>query len=769
MADVLAFPDHGIDPKKKDEKWILQFAKAAWGSWAAGMPVGSIFAAKAARYQEIKDYAMGRQAVTKYKKQLLPEDSQDESYEKIDYTPPTNGMVLRNIAVAKLQKAGYNILCTAINPTAKDAQDEEYAKAKIKIMMRDAMKQQAPELADHPMFKKLPGEAGDLEELQMEIDHNPKFIRAKDIEQSIQLVFYENEMQKALDSAAEDIVDNGVAIIKEYLDENNKVVIRNTALDQFACSYTRKKDFSDITWAFELIPTKLSDLAKYFNDDQLEIIKSKCAGMNGNPSSMGLNTVEFNGWDIFKTNVVDLVFLSWNKRVIEERKDANGNLKVGKTKPSKEGKSNGDVNYTAKSIEVIYKCKWIPGTDFIYDFGLMPNVPRSVNIATMSKTRLPYHIQAASFNNMRAKGLTENMIPFIDDLCIATYQYRKFVSGLIPSGLDIDIAALEAVALGSAGNKLTTDDLLELLYSKGVVLSRRSGTSMDSNVNYKAVNPFSVNNLENLTALYNAIQTAKQGLRDVTGLNELTDGSTPNARMLTTTANLANESTNNALWYLISARRDLLESVAKGTVRNLQVALKRGPYDGFNKDAGRWITVPKSILDYDYDLMIEDKPTDEQKAALMELVKEDLANGYLDTADVITIINANNIKQAQIILAYKAKINKQKMQDNTLQNTQNTTLLQAKANAAAETVKDQVAENQLHRDLIILNAEKAWDYEIAALKVGQADRAVATKAAADVLKTGGQLPQGQPPAQPEAETPAETVAEGGVEEPAMAQ
>ena len=757
MNNTVAFPDHNIDPKKKDKAWRLQFAKAAWNSWSIGMPVGSIFAAKAARMAEIADYAMGRQSINKYKKQLLPEDSQDESYDKIDWTPPTNGMVLRNIAVAKVQKAGYNIIATAINPLAKDAQDEEYAAQRVKIMMREAMQQQAPELADDPSLKKMPGEADDLEELQMEIDHNPKYIRSRDIEQSIQLVFYENEMQKILDLIAEDVVDHGVGVIKEGLDENNKVVLRRVYLDMFGCSYTRKPDFSDITWAFELHSTKLSDLAKHFGESDMEIIKNSVTGKNGNPQTFGNYSSQHNGYDIFKANVMDLEFISYNKQVMEERIGSDGNIKVGKTKPSAEGKVVDGVSYTTKTVEVIYKCKWVVGTDFIYEDGLADNVKRSATIATMSKTKLSYHIQAAAFNNMRAKGMTENMIPAIDDLCIATYRLRSFLNNLIPNGLDIDIAALEGVATGQGGQTLNTSDLLELLYSKGILLSRRSGISMDQNVNYKAVNPFQVNNLDNLTAIMNALNNAKQSLREITGLNELTDGSTPNARMLTTTANLANESTNNALWYLIKARKDLLESVAKATVQRLQVALKRGPYDGYNKEAGNWITVPKSIIDYDYDLIIEDKATDDQKAVLYELMKQDIAQGFLDTSDVILVINSYNIKAAFVILAYKVKANKKKQAETANSNTQATAQAQMQSNQMAEQIKDQMAEKQMERQMKIDNNMQAWNFAIAQLKAGHANAQVEMKVAADILKSGAQMQ----------ENPQEQLAEVGMEEPVI--
>ena len=735
MATTVAFPDHNEDPKKKGKEWILQFAKAVWNNWDIGMPDGSIFAKKQARYAEIRSYAYGKQSIDKYKKQLLPEDEQDESWASISWDPPAIGTVLRNIAVAKLQKEGYNILCTAINPLAKDAQDEEYANAKIKIMMRQALEQNAPQFANHPSVAKAPGEAEDLEELQMEIDFNPKFIRAKDTEEAIQLVFYENDTASTFDTDAEDFIDFGVGVTKNDLDENNKVIVRYVYPGSFICSNVLDAGFTDMTYAGEIKSTKLSDLRKYFDEKEIEVLRGTVAGRGDNPSSFGQYGIKNNGYDLFKTNVLDLEFISYNKRVTEENKDKSGNLRISKAKPTEDGKISAGSVFKAKVVEVVFKCKWVIGTDLIYDFGLLENMPRSVNTTTMGKTKLSYNVQAAGFFNMKATGLTESMIDIIDDIAMITFKIRHFRNGMVPNGFDIDLSAIENVAMGKGGKALTPEDVLNLFYQKGILITRRSGTAMDQNVNYKAINPIANSMAQQLAGLYNDKNAELQNLRSITGLNELTDGSTPNARMLTTTANLANESTNNALWNFVNARKKLIEGTAKSVVQRLQIALKRGTYDGFNKNTGKWITIPASIKDFDYDLMLEDKPSDDQKSILFTMIQGDIANGSLNTSDAITIINTYNIKQAQQILAYKVKTNQAKAQATALQNTQATSQAQMQSNQQAEQLKSQEADKAMQRTLTIDNNLMAWQFAIAQVKVNQANEAVAMKAVSDITQT----------------------------------
>lgn len=743
LNTAIAFPDHNIDPRKKDKEWMLQYAKAIWNNWNTSMPVGSIFRAKAARYAEIDDYAMGRQSVDKYKKRLLADSEQDDSWMKIDWTPRTDLMVLRNIAVAKLQKGGYNFIATPVNMSAADAEDSYYADIKAKIMMRDAIMQKDPKspLLDSPLLKKLPGEPNDLEELEMEIQFSPKLVRSKDIEESLSLVCSENDFENYLDLVSESLVDKGVGILKEYLDENNKVAISDVKPDIFGCSFTTKNDFSDITWAFEIEQVKLSNLASKFSADDLEDLKNKLHGVNGNPSAMGTNTIANNGYDIFKADVLNVKFLSWNRRVTEERKDASGNLRIGKTDPKNAGKSD---KYTSKSIEVIYEAKWIIGTEFIYDYKLADNMPRTVNIKGMSKTKLGYYIIAASFNKMRAAGLTEQMIPIADDLNEATYKLRNFRNRMVPNGFDIDLAAIESVALGKGGQKMTPKDVIDMFFETGILISRRSGVTMDSNVNYKAINAITNNMADQIVALAGDIQASKQTLRDITGLNELTDGSTPDAKTLTTIANLANESTNNALYFLINSRRKLTQALAKGIVQRLQIAIKKGPYDGFDKTAGKWVTIPKSIADYDYDIMIEDRPGEEQKQIIYQLMTDDIKAGYISHAEVVTIMYTKNLKHAAMLLSYRVEKGKERIQQNAIQNTQVTAQMQQQSLAQGKILDDKLDGNKHKRKMEEIELTQSWMFKTKQLEVAQASEAVDKKAIADIVTTGMGQDQGMP-------------------------
>jgi hypothetical protein len=132
-------------------------------------------------------------------------------------------------------------------------------------------------------------------------------------------------------------------------------------------------------------------------------------------------------------------------------------------------------------------------------------------------------------------------------------------------------------------------------------------------------------------------------------------------------------STNDALYPMQFAENYLTECLAADVLCRMQQGVKKGSVEGFapyegalNKNTLTFIKVSPSIATRDYGIMLQDKTTDEQKIWLLQQMQQDIANGYLDASDAVTLINSHNPKQAQQIWAYKVKKNKEIAQQNEL-------------------------------------------------------------------------------------------------------
>lgn len=82
------------------------------------------------------------------------------------------------------------------------------------------------------------------------------------------------------------------------------------------------------------------------------------------------------------------------------------------------------------------------------------------------------------------------------------------------------------------------------------------------------------------------------------------------------------------------------------------------------------VEADKDLALRDFAIRLELKPTDEQKQMVVNIMMQDIQNGFLDTSDIFTILNVYNMKQAEQMLAFKVKKNKEKAQQNAMQQQQ---------------------------------------------------------------------------------------------------
>src|SRR6266850_590282 len=313
-----AYPPHNIDPRKKDLKWGLQYAKAAWYDFNYTIPK-TVFYNSAGKYQELRLYALGKQPISKYKKLMGVDEQTNQTYLNLDWSVRPFIAQKRDVALSKMRQQGHGIIATPIDLTAKAELDNFFAEAKAKIAMRQILEQQNPELAQHPSLQPAPGEPLDWEEMQMRVDFGEQFNRAKDAEEAIQLGLYENGLEQFENKLYEDLFDCGVAGYREWLGEDNKPKYRNVNPEAVITNYCKWGDFRDMIHAGEVIDVSLIDLAALtddagnavFDSKQMEEIKG-IAGKWNYPAMVGRFTNYFVGYDRFKAKVLDIEFFSYN-------------------------------------------------------------------------------------------------------------------------------------------------------------------------------------------------------------------------------------------------------------------------------------------------------------------------------------------------------------------------------------------------------------------------------------------------------------------------
>lgn len=773
MNQLVSFPDHNINPKEKGEKWCLQAGKAIASNWADGMQTGSIFYAKRMLYEEIDNYYMAMQSNMRYIEWQTGEKNPASTWINTDQT--VDGLVKTHIQkiLGRLKKIEYNINATPLDSTAKSKLDDWFDQMRVKILMRQAAMKANPAYAENPSLAKEDGEPEDIEELKLAAQFSPKFIRAKDTEQAIGMLFYENEMEKLVELWDEDNVKYGVCVGREGIDENNRVYIKRYWPGDFVCSYSETGNFDAITHSGVYERVSLASLSAHFDEATMAKIADAVRGKYGNPQYY--NTNIYKGYDPFKVEIFDFEILSYDTVAMEERVNKYGNKRFGKTKYSELKNQDSNKNITGRTTQEVYKGKMIVGTDFIYDYGKATNTKRSMVKEKAGKTSLSFVSFACMFNKMRAKGILEDLIPVADEIQMVVAKMRTLRNTMITNGIAIDFTALENVALGDGGKNLSPKEVLDMFLQNGVLAYRSANLIQDDKINQrKPVEPIMMNGAAELAGMWNDYQNLTGKLYEMSGLNQTTDSATVNPKMLNGVARLQNTGTNNALFFLENARRKFVEKIARNIIPRFQTALLMGDYEGYAQAIGQntvdYFKFSAEQFPCDYSIIIEDRPTEEQKQVVYEMMREEIKNKFLRSADVFAVIDAYNLKDAQVILESRARKNEEKMQQFSLQQQQMNGKIQTESALAIEDAKQKTLNKEYDRKMDIEKEITDRMIRIEEMRLRAVGGSTIHNNFTKLAQTAmAQPPQPAPPPamQPEAETPAETVAENGVEEPEM--
>lgn len=731
------YPNQQIDPREKGYDWILQYCKAAWGDSRGYVPNNMLNFGQS-KMNEIREYALGRQSTTKYKKLLNVDEQQDKTWLNIDWTAPSFLTKFREIAVSKLVQRRYDVQAFAVDPIAKSQEDNYFTEMKVKILMREAAQKAGnAELLNSPALALQPGEAEDLEQLKMEEQFGYKHVMSMEAEMAASLAMYQNNFEEKRKRTLENLFDFGIGGYTEYIDENGQVKLREVNPENLVLSYCAKNDFSDLVHWGEVREVYVGDLAPWFTPEQMNQIVQSVAGRFGNPSNFMYGTDYSKYWNRFKVLILDFEFLSWNDYTYKQEVDNRGNIRFGKTKyqdssklsvnkdgvMEKMGTIPNMVDFTMKgqaepifmpvTKKVVYKCKWLIQTDYMYDWGMSENQIRKPS--SWWDTKLNIQLYSWNFYKMRFAGITERLIPLEDKASLAWFRLQNMSNKLIPYLINIDLNALEGVDFGGGGDKMNPTKVMDFIFSNFVV-PYRSTDLLSQNPNYKPVSIEASGQLAVFGQLYQELQNTLDMMRQVSGLNELTDGSTPNAKTLVPVANAAMESTNNALYLLSFADKQLIQGLADAIVSKVQIAVKLGKVEGYARALGeetvKFFSINPDISIHEFGIFIQDMPTDYERQQLIQELNIRDSQGLIEPEDKILVMSTKNLKMASMLLAYRIKKRREKLQEFELQKVQEASKGNAMAVQVAEQEKRATVQVQLEADIARINAEKQWEYII---------------------------------------------------------
>jgi hypothetical protein len=712
------FPSHNIDSSQKDQNWIQQYIKAAWSEFSTFYP-NQMYNGRD-KYHEVKLYMNGKQSVSRYKKLLQPRDvaNEDQSWININWDILPIIPKFRRIAISTLIKSNYDISIDAIDPLAKDDKDEFYQENAAKIILRDEFRKQGmdPNEIQAPDI-----EAESVTELDMYMNYSYKHRMAIELEQAIQLIMNLNKFESERQRVIEDIHDIGMGGYKEYFDAHGNIKIKRINPMNLMMSYTLDPSFRDVQYIGEVNEYTLPDLKQLAGDkitsEQFDAIAEKFVNMKSNTSTTGdLNSSYDKNYDGFRVKVLDIEFFSYNSMVLEERINSKGNKVVGRAAKIKSEKT--DKKYSKTDYKVVYQGKWVIGSNIFFDCKMATNMKRAKS--SLTDTSLSYHIVAPHIYQMSTYSLGDQMKSIADQIQLAWYKLQNVMLRARPRGIMIELGALENVPLGKAGRALKPMEIIDLYNQTGNLVYRRLDDQGQAS-NYKPIEELNNGIGSEATEYFNIIKQNIDLLRDILGFNEVTDGSTPDARMLNGVAQYASESTNNSLDFIKRAERDLMERLCYDLTLRIQDSAASGLINGYVRALGsstvQFFKIDPNVSAYECGLIIKELPSKFEQDKLSRRIEQAIGSNQITLADAMMVENLSNIKYSEVLLGYKIKKNQEEAQQRALGQQQMNGQIQTQSAQAAEQAKQQTMAMEAQLKERYLQLEKNLESQMLAMKL----------------------------------------------------
>jgi len=686
----------------------LEYFKNMYYEWHNNGDV--YFRDRKMRYSRNRSYAEGNQDVGKYKDLL--DVGGDTSYLNIDWSPVSIIPKFVDVIVNGMVNQDYDIKAESIDPIAASERLEKKKQMYGQMITKD-FTQSLEDKTGIPLAPK-GFVAENSEEIEMFMALNYKQNVEIALEKAIEYTLDINDYDETKRYMIRDLVVLGICAAKTEISKTEGVKIRHVDPANLITSFSAKSDFKNIRHAGEVYSMTIADLKQQagdeFSEDDYIKIATEYAGKNNNPSNYGTQPYYENGnetydYDKFSVNILDAEFITSHSLNYEKKDNKFGGYSVNK-KPSNykaPKKSKTKRESLGSTVKVVYKGKYIVGTDYVFNYGMMQDMPRPKS--NLSETRLSYIVYQPNLYKMKSRSLVDRMIPFADQIQLSHLKIQHVLAKARPKGAAFEVGSLENVSKGDGGT-FTPMELQEIYDQTGNIYYRR----IDDEGQMTGAMP--IQELENgigrdfgtLIGVYNHNM---QMIRDVTGVNEARDASKPSSEALVGVQKLSLLASNNATRDINDAYLNVTRRVSQSiTVRMQDLVNFKGLHKMYTNVIGdtsmHSIDMMKKLSIHEFGITLEVAPNEEEKQMMEQNVQVSLAQKELRLEDAIMIRSIKNIKMAnQMLILRRTKYQKEQQAMAQQASQQNAELQQQSAQQAAQLKQQEMqAEMQIEQSRV---------------------------------------------------------------------
>ena len=683
-----AFPSQVVsDAEKASLEYGSQVAMAIEYEWfGQGRTSGNRYLTNWNQFHQLRLYARGEQSIQKYKDELSING--DLSYLNLDWKPVPILSKFVDIVVNGISNKSYDIKAYAQDPESIKKRTEYASRLQEDMVAKEYLDSLNStlgiDLYQSPNKDVIPETAEELE-LHMQLSYKQSIEIAE--EEAISTVLAQNKYDLVKRRINMDLTVCGIGAAKTNFNTAEGITVDYVDPAYMVYSYSEDPNFEDIYYVGELKAITIPELKKEFPDISEEELK-RIQAMPGNRSYV-------TGWGDYDENTVQVLYFdykTYHNQVFKIKQTEQGLMKALEKPDTFNPPENENFERVSRSIEVLYSGAKVLGTDTILKWELAENMSRPT--ADTTKVKMNYAICAPRIYKGRIESLVSKCIGFADMIQLTHLKLQQVMSRIVPDGVYLDMDGLAEVDLGN-GTNYNPAEALNMYFQTGSIVGRSLTQDGDMNAGKVPIQELSSSSgQQKIQSLINTYQYYLQMIRDVTGLNEARDGSTPDKQTLVglqkIAANASNVATRHIKQSSLYISLIIAENIALKIADALEFPLTAASLQNSisNYNVNTLIEVSNLNL-HDFGIFLELEPDEEEQQQLEQNIQVALQKGGIDLEDAIDLRQIKNLKLANQMLKIKRKAKAK--QDQQAQQAN----IKAQADAQAQTAeKTAMAEVQ---------------------------------------------------------------------------
>ena len=680
------------DVTKSSYEYGLEVAKAIEAEWFGRDGSMNRFNVNQAEFHRLRLYARGEQGIQKYKDELSING--DLSFLNLDWKPVPIIPKFVDIVVNGIAERAYDVKAYSQDPYGVSKRTEY-----MEGIMRDMLTQDLNKYAESEFGvdlwesdpEKLPGDEDELA-VHMQLTYKQSIEIAE--EQAINVILEGNKYDHIRKRIYQDLAVIGIGAVKNNFSKVTGAVIEYVDPSNLVWSYTESPYFDDIYYIGEIKNIPINELKKQFPDiSDEELIDIQKQGIHDTYNHRSGLSKKY-----LDNNIVQVLYFNYKtymNEVYKIKETPMGGSKV----LMKDDSFNPPLEVhdrfgkLSRSVEVLYEGALVVGTKKLLKWEMAKNMMRPKSDYT--KVKMNYSLCAPRMYKGKIESLVGRITGFADMIQLTHLKLQQVLARMVPDGVYLDADGLSEIDLGN-GTNYNPQEALNMFFQTGSVIGRSFTGDGDGNPGKIPIQEIqSGAGGQKIQALIQAYNYYLQMIRDVTGLNEARDASTPSEYSLVGVQKLAAANSNVATRHILNGGLLITSELCECLSLRVADILEYSPTrEAFIQQIGAHnvgtLEDLSSLHLHDFGIFIELAPDDEEKQMLENNIQVAIQKNGIDLEDAIDIREIKNIKLANqlIKIRRKTKVDRdQEFQEKNIKAQADANSQTQKAGAEAEVEK----------------------------------------------------------------------------------